>query len=122
MLVYEAEVYSAFLDKMKQDEIRNSAIHTSLITKGFWSHDRFYTLSIEPTATWDRLYHLPAKIPAMEVPESSILAIGPTGPLSYIRTQNTTKLPENAIIRPEGDWDLVHRELMLKCQDHLVSC
>ena len=28
----EAEACSAFLDKMKQDESRNAAIHTSLIT------------------------------------------------------------------------------------------
>jgi hypothetical protein len=28
----EAEACTAFLDKMKQDETRNAAIHTSLIT------------------------------------------------------------------------------------------
>jgi len=30
----EAEACSAFLDKMKQDETRNAAIHTDLITGG----------------------------------------------------------------------------------------
>ena len=28
------------------------------------------------------------------------------------RTQNIIKLPENAMTQPEGDWDLVHGELM----------
>lgn len=48
----------------------------------------------------------------MEVPESSILATGTTDPLADTRTQNTIELPENAMTRPEGDWDLVHGELM----------
>lgn len=30
----EAEVCTGFLDKMKQDETRNAAIHTNLITSG----------------------------------------------------------------------------------------
>ncbi|NLB70286.1 MAG: gamma-glutamylcyclotransferase, partial [Lentisphaerae bacterium] len=28
------------------------------------------------------------------------------------RTQNAIELPENSMTRPEGDWDLVHGELM----------
>jgi len=84
------------------------------LKKGFWNFDRFCTraIRIEPATTWGRLYHLPAGFPALEVPESSILATGTTDPLADTRTQNTIELPENAMIRPEGDWDLVHGELM----------
>lgn len=84
------------------------------LKKGFWNFDRFCTraISIEPATTWGRLYHLPAGFPALEIPESSVLATGTTDPLADTRTQNTTELPENAMIRPEGDWDLVHGELM----------
>ena len=48
----------------------------------------------------------------MEVPESSILVTGTADPLADTRTQNTIELAENAMTRPEGDWDLVHGELM----------
>ncbi|MGV6853194.1 MAG: gamma-glutamylcyclotransferase family protein [bacterium] len=34
------------------------------------------------------------------------------GPLADTRTQNIIELPENAMTQPEGDWDLVHGELM----------
>lgn len=84
------------------------------LKKGFWNHDRFCTrvTSIEPATTWGRLYQLPAGFPALEVPESSILATGTSDPLADSRTQDTIQLPENAMTRPEGDWDLVHGELM----------
>ena len=84
------------------------------LKKGFWNHDRFCTraISIEPATTWGRLYQLPAGFPALEVPESSILATGTADPLADTRTQNTIELAENVMTRPEGDWDLVHGELM----------
>lgn len=84
------------------------------LKKGFWNFDRFCTraISIEPATTWGRLYQLPAGFPALEVPESSVLATGTADPLADTRTQNTIELPENAMARPEGDWDLVHGELM----------
>ena len=50
--------------------------------------------------------------PFVEVPESSILATGTADPLADTRTQNTIELAENAMTRPEGDWDLVHGVLM----------
>ena len=84
------------------------------LKKGFWNFDRFCTraIIIEPATTWGRLYQLPAGFPALEVPESSILATGTADPLADTRTQNTIQLPENGMPRPEGDWDLVHGELM----------
>ena len=84
------------------------------LKKGFWNFDRFCTraISIEPATTWGRLYQLPAGFPALEVPESSILSTGTADPLADTRTQNAIELPENSMTRPEGDWDLVHGELM----------
>ena len=84
------------------------------LKKGFWNFDRFCTraISIEPATTWGRLYLLPAGFAALEVSESSILAIGTADPLADTRTQNIIELPENAMTQPDGDWDLVHRELM----------
>lgn len=83
------------------------------LKKGFWNFDQFCTraISIEPATTWGRLYQLPAGFPALEVPESCILATGTADPLADTRTQNTIELPENGMTRPEGDWDLVHGEL-----------
>lgn len=99
--------------------MKNNDSHLQLfvygnLKKGFWNFDRFCTraISIEPATIWGRLYQLPAGFPALEVPESSILATGTTDPLADTRTQNTIQLPENAIRQPEGDWDLVHGELM----------
>lgn len=80
--------------------------------KGFWNFDRFCSraISIEPATTWGRLYHLPAGFPALEVPESSVLATGTTEPLADTRTQDTIELPEKAMTQPEGDWDRAHGE------------
>lgn len=46
------------------------------------------------------------------MPEISILATGTTNRLADSQTQNDIKLSESALTRPEGDWDLVHEELM----------
>jgi len=58
------------------------------LKKGFWNFDRFCTraISIEPATTWGRLYHLPTGFPALEVPESNILATGTADPLADTRT------------------------------------
>ena len=99
--------------------MKNSDNHLRLfaygtLKKGFWNFDRFCTraINIEPATTWGRLYQLSAGFPALEVPESSVLATGTADPLADTQTQNTIELPENAMPRPEGDWDLVHGELM----------
>ena len=84
------------------------------LKRGFWNHDRFCSqaVSIEPATTWGRLYHLPAGFPALEVPETCILAHGTADPITDARTQNSIELPDNAMTRPEGNWDLVHGEMM----------
>ena len=84
------------------------------LKKGFWNFDWFCTRAIntEPATTWGSLYQLPAGFPALKVPESCILATGTADPLADTRTQNTIQMSKNAMTRPEGDWDLVHGELM----------
>jgi gamma-glutamylcyclotransferase (GGCT)/AIG2-like uncharacterized protein YtfP len=84
------------------------------LKRGYWNHDRFCSraISIEPATTWGRLYHLPAGFPALEIPDGCILAHGTTDPLADTQIQNNIELPENAMARPKGDWDLVCGELM----------
>ena len=41
-----------------------------------------------------------------------MLATGTADPLADTRTQNAIQLPENAMTRPEDDWDLGHGELI----------
>ncbi|MEM9423317.1 MAG: gamma-glutamylcyclotransferase [Spirochaetota bacterium] len=101
----------------RSQRIRNYDKHLSIfvygtLKKGFCYHDRFCSraIRIEALATWGRLYHLPAGFPALEVPDSSVLAIGTTDPLVDTQTQNTIEPPKMA--QPQGDWDMVHGELL----------
>ena len=73
---------------------------------------RTRAIHIEPATTWGMLYQLPAGFPASKVPESGILATDTADPVVDTQTQNTIQLSENAMTRREGDWDLVHGELM----------
>ncbi|MEE9368284.1 MAG: gamma-glutamylcyclotransferase family protein [Pontiella sp.] len=84
------------------------------LKRGYWNHERFCSqaVSIEPATTWGRLYHLSAGFPALEIPDCRILAHGTSDPLADTQIQNAIELPENAMTRPEGDWDLIHGELM----------
>ena len=84
------------------------------LKRGFWNHDRFCSqaVGIEPATTWGRLYHLPAGFPALEVPETCIPAHGTADPIADARTQNSAELSGNAMTQPDGNWDLVHGELM----------
>jgi gamma-glutamylcyclotransferase (GGCT)/AIG2-like uncharacterized protein YtfP len=84
------------------------------LKRGYWNHDRFCSqaVHIEPATTWGRLYHLPAGYPALEIPDCRILAHGTTDPLADTQIQSNIELPGNAMKRPDGDWDLIHGELM----------
>jgi len=84
------------------------------LKRGYWNHDRFCSqaVSIEPATTWGRLFHLPAGFPALVIPSANILATGTAEPLADTQTQNLIELPKNAMARPDGDWDLIHGELM----------
>ncbi len=91
------------------------------LKRGFWNHDRFCgnAIDIQPATTWGRLYQLPAGYPALEVPESSILAHGIADPLA----DAATLPPQDANCPPSGDppspqgfggtgWDEIHGELI----------
>ncbi len=87
------------------------------LKRGFWNHDRFCrnAIDIRPATTWGRLYELPAGYPALEVPESTILAHGTADPLADAATQArlAALLPTHAADHPPtGDWDLIHGELI----------
>lgn len=78
------------------------------LKRGFWNHDRFCrnAIDIRPATTWSRLYQLPAGYPALEVPESAILAHGTADPLADAATQArlAATLPQHAANRPpSGD-------------------
>ena len=82
------------------------------LKRGYWNHQAFcaQARTIEPAMLWGRLYHLQAGFPALEVPESLILAQGSGDPLADARKQQEIDPPPFA--RPIGDWDLIHGELM----------
>jgi gamma-glutamylcyclotransferase (GGCT)/AIG2-like uncharacterized protein YtfP len=82
------------------------------LKRGFWNHDRFcaHAQKLEPATVWGKLYHLPAGFPALEVPESTILAQGTSDPLADAETQGRINIQD--FDRPPGDWDLVHGELV----------
>lgn len=87
------------------------------LKRGFWNHDRFCrnAIDIRPATTWGRLYLLPAGYPALEVPESAILAHGTADPLADAATQArlAAHAPQHAVNHPPpGDWDLIHGELV----------
>ena len=87
------------------------------LRRGQANHDRFCrnAIDIQPATTWGRLYLLPAGYPALEVPESAILAHGTADPLADAATQArlaSTLPPQAANYPPAGDWDLIHGELI----------
>lgn len=81
------------------------------LKRGFANHERFCSRarSIEPAVVWGRLYHLPAGYPALEVPESSVLAYGTPDPRADAQTQDHAH--SLLFQRPAGDWDLIKGEL-----------
>ena len=87
------------------------------LRRGHANHARFCrnAIDIRPATTWGRLYRLPAGYPALEVPESAILAHGTADPRADAATQArlaTTLPPQAADCPPAGDWDLIHGELI----------
>jgi gamma-glutamylcyclotransferase (GGCT)/AIG2-like uncharacterized protein YtfP len=84
------------------------------LKRGQWNHDRFCrnAVDIRPATIVGRLYQLPAGFPAVVIPEESILAHGTASPLADARTQ--AGVAERGVAMPEvqGDWDVVHGELI----------
>jgi gamma-glutamylcyclotransferase (GGCT)/AIG2-like uncharacterized protein YtfP len=84
------------------------------LKRGQWNHDRFcrHALDIRPASTVGRLYDLPAGFPALEVPDEAILAIGTGDPLADAETQARVAARDLVMPELEGDWDVVHGELI----------
>lgn len=84
------------------------------LKKGFPNHDRFCrnAIAIQPATVLGRLYDLGA-YPALEVPETSILAHGTADPRADAATQArlNAHMPQHAATTPPlGDWDRIHGE------------
>jgi gamma-glutamylcyclotransferase (GGCT)/AIG2-like uncharacterized protein YtfP len=87
------------------------------LKRGFWNHDRFCrnAIDIRSASTWGRLYQLPAGYPALEIPESAILAHGTANPFADAATQArfTDTIYSTAVQhRPSGNWDQIYGELI----------
>ncbi|MBT4814664.1 MAG: gamma-glutamylcyclotransferase [Lentisphaerae bacterium] len=84
------------------------------LKRGQWNHDRFCrnAVDIRPATIVGRLYQLPAGFPAVVIPEETILAHGTANPLADARTQ--AELAERGVAMPqaEGNWGVVHGELI----------
>lgn len=84
------------------------------LKRGYWNFERYCrnAVDIQPATVWGRLYQLPAGYPAIEVPETTILAHGTDDPVADAITQKCLAETSYNWTRPEGDWDLVHGEVM----------
>jgi gamma-glutamylcyclotransferase (GGCT)/AIG2-like uncharacterized protein YtfP len=82
--------------------------------QGATFHDRFcrHALDIRSATTVGRLYDLPAGFPALEIPEKTIVAVGTGDPLADAETQTRLAAPDLAMPDADGDWDVVHGELI----------
>ena len=81
------------------------------LKRGFAAHDRFCRKArfLGEAVVWGRLYHLPEGYPALEIPESAVIACGSADLAADAALQTCVGPP--AFVRPEGDWDLVCGEL-----------
>lgn len=96
---------------------RISAFVYGTLKRGQRNHERYCqgAISIVPATVSGRLYALPAGYPALEVPEEHILAQGTADPLADAAAQAslaTTMEWGVGVARPEGDWDLIHGQLI----------
>jgi len=94
------------------------------LKRGYCNHDRFisrrslgeggcrHALDIRPATTVGHLYDLPAGFPALEVPEAAILAVGTGDPLADGETQARVAPRDLVMPEAEGDWGVVHGELI----------
>lgn len=84
------------------------------LKRGYENHRAYCAkaFDIAPANTWGRLYHLAEGYPALEVPQSSILAQGSADILSDVYIQQKAACVKHAIPRPNGDWDLIEGEVV----------
>jgi gamma-glutamylcyclotransferase (GGCT)/AIG2-like uncharacterized protein YtfP len=84
------------------------------LKQGYCNHNRYCrdAVSIEPAHVWGRLYALPQGYPGLIVPRETILATGTTNPTADANLQNSTKLEQQSLTKPTGDWDKITGELI----------
>lgn len=87
------------------------------LKSGQRNHDYFCgdAVDIRPATTFGRLHVLPTGYPALVVPEPHVLAHGTADPFSDAATQVRIAgdlADMTALSRPDGDWDLVHGEVI----------
>lgn len=82
------------------------------LKRGFHNHEHFFSGAgrVEEARVWGRLYGLKYGFPALEIPAHLALLHGSHDPQADLRQQLDASPLEFA--RPEGDWDLVHGELI----------
>ncbi|MAL95112.1 MAG: gamma-glutamylcyclotransferase [Haliea sp.] len=82
------------------------------LKRGFHNHANYVPspARIEDARVWGRLYGLKYGFPALEIAPQQVLLNGSGDPESDLQQQRTASPLEFA--RPEGDWDLVHGELV----------
>ncbi|NJB66848.1 gamma-glutamylcyclotransferase (GGCT)/AIG2-like uncharacterized protein YtfP [Desulfobaculum xiamenense] len=82
------------------------------LMRGERNHARFCGggVGFREAAIWGRLFDLPAGYPALLIPQQSIMATGTLDPVADAQRQAEVGCdwPQ----RPEGDWDIVHGELV----------
>lgn len=86
------------------------------LKQGQVNHDRFCrtALCIEEAAVRGRLYELPSRIPVLQVPDNSIIAVGTSDSLADVATQEG--FTENLTVETADDearWQMIHGELVV---------
>lgn len=79
------------------------------------NHDKFCrsALYIEDAAVRGRLYELPSRIPVLQVPDSSIIAVGTSDPLADVTTQERfNENPSADTSCDETCWRVIQGELI----------
>lgn len=85
------------------------------LKQGFWNHDRYCrgAISVEEATVLGRLYRLPSGIPALMVPERSILAHGSADILADLALQRCLMVHgDECLMQCVGEWRDIEGELI----------
>jgi len=85
------------------------------LKRGYWNHDRFCrdALYVEEATVLGRLYELPSRIPVLQVPEDSIIAVGTSDPLADVATQERLSVDLSTDTNcDEALWQMIRGELV----------
>lgn len=85
------------------------------LKQGYWNHDRFCrgALYIEEASVRGRLYELPSRIPVLQVPEDSLIAVGTSDPLADVATQERLSIDLSTDTDCDDTrWQMIQGELV----------